>query len=104
MFDVDETIQWGNYSTEKGVITSNDNGLIVAPCPFDPECKSSALGDKACGRTVLGPWNWTGMGHNIDQRPECGIGMGRCVLKILLDYFSSSTTKLRAFDRGLCGN
>lgn len=75
-FERGETIQWGNYSTERGVVSANLEGLIVNPCPVDPECKSSALASAPCGRTALGPFNWTYMGHNTDLNPSSPVGVG----------------------------
>jgi beta-galactosidase len=69
VFAVGDTITWGDYASERGVAIANLEGLLVQACPYNASCKSGWLGNKACGRTPLGPFNWTFMGHNTDLDP-----------------------------------
>ena len=59
MVESGHTVLWGNYSTERGLVRTDVNGLILQPCNYDSSCKLSGLGNVACGRTVLGPFSWT---------------------------------------------
>eukprot|EP00041_Stephanoeca_diplocostata_P009032 m.136718 g.136718 ORF g.136718 m.136718 type:complete len:303 (+) comp17581_c0_seq1:2969-3877(+) len=65
-----EVISWGtNYASEKGVALSPTNGLLIAPCPFSATCQLGNLGERACGRTVGGPYTFSFMGHTVDLHP-----------------------------------
>ena len=91
-FSAGETVTWGNYASEKGLVTSNDNGLLVKPCSFDPGCRMGDLGNVPCGRQVFGPWNWTYMAHNTDQRPQSSTGSGSVWLTLMAGVSSARTT------------
>eukprot|EP01044_Picomonas_judraskeda_P013862 COSAG03_NODE_2142_length_3081_cov_7.344025_4_plen_509_part_00 len=63
MVESGHTVFWGNYSSERGLVRTDVNGLILQPCKYESSCKLSALGNVACGRTVLGPFSWTCLHH-----------------------------------------
>lgn len=74
VFAAGDTIEWGNYSTERGVASSNAEGLLIQGCPYDAACKAGEQGVRACGRFLYGPFNWTSMGHNVDLAPASKTG------------------------------
>ena len=59
MIESGHTVIWGNYSTERGLVRTDVNGLIVRPCSFDTTCRMNGLGNVPCGRIVTGPFTWT---------------------------------------------
>jgi hypothetical protein len=59
MIESGHTVIWGNYSTERGLVRTDVNGLIVRPCSFDQTCGMNGLGNVPCGRSVTGPFTWT---------------------------------------------
>lgn len=69
-------VMWGNYSSERGLVRSDTNGLILASCRFSTSCKLNGLGNVACGRNVLGPYTWSYMGHNLDLQLGSTVGRG----------------------------
>lgn len=76
MVESGHTVFWGNYSTERGLVRTDVNGLILQPCSYDESCRMNGLGHVACGRQVLGPFSWTYMGHNTDLVPGSLVGSG----------------------------
>ncbi|MFC1715200.1 glycoside hydrolase family 2 TIM barrel-domain containing protein [Candidatus Poribacteria bacterium] len=67
---INSPIIWGNYPTERGVITGVKNGLIVNasmvyPNSYEPQ-----------GRRPFGPFKYNGLCHIVDLNPDSKTGSG----------------------------
>jgi hypothetical protein len=62
---IDSPIMWGEYASERGLVTGVHNGLIV-----------NAVDGVPHGRRPFGPFGYNGLCHIVDLNPESDTGSG----------------------------
>ena len=86
---MDQTVRWGDYASEQGLIIEKHNGLMpnvvyqgfVAGYADDPDSKAKLPGSfnnnpdpvyLTYGRRLMGPYDFTATCHNVDVEPKAG--------------------------------
>jgi beta-galactosidase len=68
---IDSPVVWGDYASERGLVTSVLNGLIVNAVRARPAAHSVPH-----GRRPFGPFTYNGLCHIVDLNPESKVGSG----------------------------